>query len=53
LSTLRIEQRALLATIEVAAGREVDVAAACGLGRRITEQALATLDQACALCEAP
>jgi hypothetical protein len=46
------EQRALLATIEAAVGHQVDVAAACGLGRRTTEQALATLDQARALCEA-
>lgn len=45
------EQRELLATIDALAGRQVDVATSCGLGRRDREAALATLDQARALCE--
>jgi hypothetical protein len=43
------EQRALLAVIERAVGHPVDVAAACGLGRRHPDQANATLTQAAAL----
>ena len=45
------EQRRLLRLIEDAAGRQVDVATSCGLGRRDRDAALATLDQARALTE--
>jgi hypothetical protein len=44
------EQRTILAIIEDAVGRQVDVAAACGLGRRSPEAAYATMDQARDLC---
>lgn len=40
------EQRAILDIIEGAFGRPVDVAAACGLGRRAPDLANITLDQA-------
>lgn len=40
------EQRQLLQLIEATAGRRVDVATSCGLGRRDRASALATLDQA-------
>lgn len=46
------EQRRILAAIETAVGHPVDIAAACGLGRRSPEAAFATMDQAKALCEA-
>ncbi|MEV4380794.1 hypothetical protein [Streptosporangium sp. NPDC049644] len=45
------DQRRLLNTIEKAVGGTVDVAAACGLGRRSDTAAYATMDQARALCE--
>ncbi|WP_040790754.1 hypothetical protein [Nocardia paucivorans] len=45
------EQRRLLDTIETAVGRQVDVAAACGLGRRTPADAYKTMDQARTLCE--
>jgi hypothetical protein len=44
------EERQLLSLIEGLTGRTVDVATACGLGRREREAALATLDQARELC---
>jgi hypothetical protein len=47
------EQRLLLDTIEGLVGRQVDVATSCGLGRREREAALATLDRARALLDAP
>jgi hypothetical protein len=45
------EERELLSLIDGLTGRQVDVATACGLGRRDREAALATIDQAAALCE--
>ncbi len=45
------EQRGLLALFDELVGRQVDVATSCGLGRREREAALATIDQARALCE--
>jgi hypothetical protein len=46
--------RALLARIEELAGREVDVAAACGLGRRDSdEEAFEQMREAAALLQAP
>ncbi|WP_279580606.1 hypothetical protein [Fodinicola feengrottensis] len=45
------EQRRILAMIEDAVGHPVDVAAACGLGRRSPEAAYTTMDQARELCE--
>lgn len=45
------EQRRLLELVDNAVGRQVDIAAACGLGRRSVEAAHATMDQARALCE--
>jgi hypothetical protein len=46
------EERQLLSLIEQLAGRQVDVATACGLGRRDRAAALATIDQARELCDA-
>jgi hypothetical protein len=40
------EQRETLALIESLVGTQVDVATACGLGRRDREAALATIDRA-------
>lgn len=47
------EERTLLSRIEDLTGRQVDVATACGLGRRDREAALATIDQASELCSDP
>jgi hypothetical protein len=44
------EQRELLARLDGLLGSPVDVACSCGLGRRSREDALATIDQAAALC---
>ncbi|WP_163508558.1 hypothetical protein [Fodinicola acaciae] len=44
------EQRQILGIIERATGKTVDVAAACGLGRRDPEAAYATMRQARDLC---
>jgi hypothetical protein len=47
------ELRPLLEIIEGAAGREVDVAATCGLGRRpSSDEAWDAMDKTCALLEA-
>lgn len=43
------EQRHVLTLVEEQVGRPVDLAAACGLGRRTPEQARAAMDQATAL----
>lgn len=45
------EQRALLRQIESLMGRTVDVASACGLGRRQRERALAVLERSATLCD--
>jgi hypothetical protein len=45
------EERGLVSLIERLTGRRVDVATACGLGRRDREAALATIEQAAALCD--
>lgn len=47
------EQRELLAQLDGLLGAPVDVACSCGLGRRSRENALATMDQAAALCAEP
>jgi hypothetical protein len=47
------QQRELLQRIESLMGRSVDVAAACGLGRRGRAPALANLERAAALCGEP
>jgi hypothetical protein len=44
------EARHILGLVEFAYGGTVDVAAACGLGRRGHDNALATMRQAAALC---
>lgn len=44
------ELRTVLAAVETAVGRPVDVAAACGLGRRSESAAVRTLEQGVALC---
>lgn len=44
------QARTILDLIESAYGRDVDVAAACGLGRRGPDNALATMRQAADLC---
>jgi hypothetical protein len=46
------EQRRVLGLIESAYGRDVDVSAACGLGRRSVEEAVASMKQAKALAAA-
>jgi hypothetical protein len=43
------EQRKLLAMLEELAGRQLDVANSCGLGRQRTELAVYNLKQAAAL----
>ena len=47
------EQERLLAMVEDIVGHEVDVAAACGLGRREPGPAAATMQRAAALCAPP
>jgi hypothetical protein len=46
------EQRRILALIESALGRPVDVSAACGLGRRSPEEALSSMQRARSLANA-
>jgi hypothetical protein len=47
------EQVRLLALIEKAVGRTVDVSAACGLGRRSPEEAAASMQRARELADLP
>lgn len=45
------QQRRILSLVEDRLGHQVDVATACGLGRRAREPAMATMQQAADLCE--
>lgn len=45
------EEKRLLSVVESAFGRTVDVAAACGLGRRSSEAAIATVEQGIAVLD--